>query len=151
MTVVASTPSLCALVVLLLSAATPRTGALEPIFLPSPDFKHSSPLLQTLKERKSTKAFDTRPIPRETLSTLLWAAFGINRPDSGKRTVATASNCQDIDIYVVFAHGVYVYQAKDHRLVPVLAQDVRSLAATQTYAQRAPVNLVYVSELQQNG
>jgi SagB-type dehydrogenase family enzyme len=120
--------------------------ALESIQLTPPDFSHSKPLLRTLQERHSTKAYDTRPIPIETLSSLLWAAFGINRPDSGKRTVATAVNCQDIDIYVVFAEGVYVYQAKEHRLMPVLAKDVRSLAATQDYAQKAAIQLVYVSD-----
>jgi SagB-type dehydrogenase family enzyme len=120
--------------------------ALEPIKLTAPDFSGSKPLMQVLKERKSTKAYDTRPLPRKTLSHLLWAAFGINRPDSGKRTVATAVNCQDIDVYVVMAQGVYVYQAQGHTLIPVLAQDVRSLAATQGYAQKAPVNLVYISD-----
>ena len=60
--------------------------------------------------------------------------------------MATAVNCQDIDIYVVMAEGVYVYQAQGHSLMPVLAQDVRAMAATQGYAEKAPVNLVYVSD-----
>jgi nitroreductase len=55
-------------------------------------------------------------------------------------------NCQDIDIYVVFENTVYVYRAKEHCLIPVVDRDLRSLAATQEYAQVAPVNLVYVSD-----
>jgi len=136
--------SLCSLIIFLLCCTAAQ--ALEPIKLTAPDFSGSKPLMQVLQERKSTKAYDTRPLPTKTLSHLLWAAFGINRPDSGKRTVATAVNCQDIDIYVVMAQGVYVYQAQGHSLVPVLAQDVRSLAATQGYAQKAPINLVYISD-----
>lgn len=120
--------------------------ALEAIKLAAPDVSKGKPLMQVLQDRKSTKAFDTKPLPQEMLSELLWAAFGINRPASGKRTVATAVNCQDIDIYVVMAQGVYVYQAQGHSLMPVLTQDLRSLAATQGYAQKAPVNLVYVSD-----
>lgn len=139
-----ATPLLLSVVLLGLTA--PQVQALEPVQLTPPDFSHSKPLLQALQERKSTKAYDTRPIPMKTLSNLLWAAFGINRPESGKRTVATAVNCQDIDIYVVLAQGVYVYQAKEHRLMPVLDRDVRPLAATQAYAQKAPVQLVYVSD-----
>lgn len=104
--------------------------------------------MQTLNERQSSKVYSDKMLAPDMLSNLLWAAFGINRPDSGKRTVATAVNCQDIDIYVVFKQGVYLYQAKEHLLKPVLAEDVRKLAATQAYAQKAPVQLVYVSDYQ---
>lgn len=107
--------------------------------------------MQALKDRKSTKEFTTKTVPLEQVSNLLWAAFGINRPDSGKRTVATAVNCQDIDIYVVLQNAVYVYQATEHKLMPVVARDVRSLAATQEYAQAAPVNLVYISDYSKMG
>jgi len=121
-------------------------GALEPIKLTRPALSVSKPLLETLKLRQSCKRFDTKPLTPQTLSCLLWAAFGINRPESGKRTAPTAVNCQDIDIYVVTAQGVYVYQAQEHSLMPVLDRDVRALAATQGYAQRAPINLVYISD-----
>lgn len=120
--------------------------ALEPIRLTTPELSPGDSLLQALKQRKSTKAFDSKSLSPKTLSHLLWAAFGINRPESGKRTVATAVNCQDIDVYVVMAQGVYVYDAQTHSLIPVLARDVRPLAATQGYAQKAPINLVYVSD-----
>ncbi len=133
------------LVILLVALTSVQGQALETIQLDPPDL-NSMPLMQTLQERKSTKAFDTKPLSQKQLSSLLWAAFGVNRPGSEKRTAATAFNCQDIDIYVVFAEGVYIYQAKDHCLIPVLSRDVRPLAATQAYARRAPVNLVYVSD-----
>jgi SagB-type dehydrogenase family enzyme len=128
--------------------AGPLSGSdsLEPIPLPPPDTRGGRPLMQTLHDRKSTKAFAQQAISREHISNLLWAAFGINRPESGKRTVATAVNCQDIEVYVVFDEAVYVYQAEQHRLIPVASRDVRSLAATQKYAQAAPINLVYVSD-----
>jgi len=104
------------------------------------------PLMEALKNRMSTKTFTEQPILKDQISNLLWAAFGVNRPESGKRTAATAVNCQDIEIYVVFEKAAYVYQAKDHRLSPVVNRDVRSLAATQQYAKAAPINLVYVSD-----
>jgi SagB-type dehydrogenase family enzyme len=102
--------------------------------------------MQALNGRMSTKEFTTKAIPRGQISSLLWAAYGINRPESGKRTVATAVNCQDIDVYVVCEKAAYVYHAKEHRLMPVVNRDVRSLAATQEYAQLAPITLVYVSD-----
>lgn len=120
--------------------------SLKPVQLVPPDTNSGVPLMKALNHRMSTKTFTAQTIPLEKLSNLLWAAFGINRPDSGKRTVATAVNCQDIDIYVVLKKGVYVYKAKEHILVPVLDRDVQSLAATQEYAQVAPINLIYVSD-----
>jgi hypothetical protein len=123
-----------------------RAEPLEPIHLPPPKTSGGIPLMQALKNRMSTKEFTTQAIPREQVSNLLWAAFGINRPESGKRTAATAVDCQDIQIYVVFEKAAYVYEEKEHRLIPVANRDVRSLAATQGYAKVAPINLVYVSD-----
>ncbi len=125
-----------------LSGAEP----LAPIQLPPPEVTGGMPLMQALKNRTSTKEFTTKAIEPDHISNLLWAAFGINRPESGKRTAATAVNCQDIQIYVVFEKAVYVYQAENHCLIPVVSRDVRSLAATQEYAQVAPITLVYVSD-----
>jgi SagB-type dehydrogenase family enzyme len=116
------------------------------IHLPPPETNVGLPLMQALSRRTSTKEFDEKIVSREHLSNLLWAAFGINRPDSGKRTAATAVNCQDIQIYVVLPTAAYVYDAQGHCLNPVVARDVRSLAATQTYAQVAAIQLVYVSD-----
>ena len=125
-----------------LSASEP----LEPICLPPPETSGGMPLMQAINNRMSTKEFTAQAISRDQVSNLLWAAYGINRPESGKRTVATAANSQDIDVYVVLEKAAYVYQAKEHRLFPVVNRDVRSLAATQRYAKAAPINLVYVSD-----
>ncbi|MBM4087877.1 MAG: SagB/ThcOx family dehydrogenase [Planctomycetes bacterium] len=128
--------------------AGPLSGSepLEPIQLPPPETSGGMPLMQALSNRMSTKTFSKRAIPRDQISNLLWAAFGINRPESGKRTAATAVDCQDIDIYVVLDNATYVYQAKEHRLLPVVNRDLQSLAATQEYAKAAPISLVYVSD-----
>lgn len=139
------TRSMIILGVVMTQLLVPLSGA-EPIQLPPPDTSGGKPLMQTLHDRMSTKEFTDQAIPWNQVSNLLWAAYGINRPESGKRTVATAVNCQDIDVYVVFAKAVYVYEAKEHRLVPVVERDVRALAATQEYAQVASINLVYVSD-----
>ena len=119
---------------------------LEPIHLPPPQTDGGVSLMQALQNRRSTKEFDNRALNPNQISNLLWAAFGINRPESGKRTAASAVNCQEIDVYVVLEQAVYVYRAKEHRLVPVVNRDVRSLAATQEYAQVAAINLLYVSD-----
>ena len=61
----------------------------------------------------------------QALSNLLWAAYGVNRPD-GKRTAPSANNRQTIDVYVALAEGVYLYNAKEHRLDLVVGGGVSS-------------------------
>ena len=102
--------------------------------------------MQVLKNRKSTREFGPQKLSSQTLSNLLWAAFGINRPD-GHRTAPSAMNWQEVSIYVATAEGVYLYDAQPHALKPVLAGDLRAATGTQDYVKDAAVNLVYVSDM----
>jgi SagB-type dehydrogenase family enzyme len=120
---------------------------LKPVELPAPQTTGGMPLMQALKSRHSTREFSSRKLPLQMLSNLLWAAFGVNRPESGKRTAPSAMNWQEIDIDVATADGFYVYDAKGNKLDPVLAEDVRAATGTQSYVGDAPVNLVYVADL----
>ena len=81
------------------------------------------------------------------VSNLLWAAFGVNRPDSGKRTAPSAMDWEETEIYVATADGLYVYDAKSQQLIPVLHDDVRAQTGTQAFVKDAPLNLVYVADL----
>ena len=108
----------------------------------------TSPLTvsEALRNRKSTNGFQPQPLTNEKLLNVLWAAWGINRPDSGKRTAPTANNVQNIDIYILLPEGVYVYDAKENHLTPVLAQDLRTKATTQEALKDAPVQLLFVAD-----
>ena len=118
---------------------------LKPIPLPNPQTEGGMPLMQALKQRKSGREFSPEKLPPQVLSNLLWAAWGINRPD-GKRTAPSAVNWQEIDVYVATADGLYVYNAKAHQLDPVLKDDVRAATGTQPFVGQAPLNLVYVAD-----
>jgi SagB-type dehydrogenase family enzyme len=133
--------------VLLTSHVLLRAQQLTPIELPKPQTTGGKPLMQALKDRRSTREFKSEKLPVLVLSNLLWAAFGINRPESGKRTAPSARNWQEIDIYVVMADGAFVYDAKAHRLNPVGAGDIRAATGGQDFVKDAPVNLVYVADL----
>lgn len=124
---------------------------LKPIQLPAPKLDQSKSLAQALKDRKSTWEFAKYDLSHQTLANVLWAAFGINRPDSGKRTAPSARNRQEIDVYVAIAAGLYVYDPRGNKLMPVVAEDIRALTGTQAYAAAAPVNLVYVADLAKFG
>jgi SagB-type dehydrogenase family enzyme len=130
----------------LVAIAAAAADSPEPIKLPKPQMETGKPLMQALKERKSTRSFSAEKLPPQVLSSLLWAANGINRPDSGKRTAPSAVNWQEIDIYAAMENGLYLYNAKDHRLEPVLPGDLRAKAGEQPFVKTAPVVLVYVSD-----
>ncbi len=82
----------------------------------------------------------------ETLSSLLWAAFGINRRVDGGRTAPSAHNWQEIEIYVLLPEGAYRYDARAHALRLHKAEDLRPLSGTQDFVAEAPLNLVYVAD-----
>lgn len=134
------------LFIALICAGTMLAQDLKPIALPPPQTGGGRPLMQVLKERKTSREFASEKLSAQVLSNLLWAAFGINRPE-GKRTAPSAMNWQEIDIYVATADGLFLYEAKANRLEPVLTQDVRAATGTQPFVAGAPVNLVYVADL----
>lgn len=115
--------------------------------LPPPQTGGGKPLMQVLKLRQSAREFSPQALPPQLLSNLLWAAAGINRPQSGKRTAPSARDWQEIDIYVATAEAVYRYDPRDHLLRTVVARDLRALTGSQDFVAQAPVNLVYVADL----
>jgi nitroreductase len=137
--------------IMVLCAATGFAQELKPIPLPKPQTDIGRPLMQVLKDRSTSRTFSSEKLPVQVLSNLLWAAFGINRPDSGKRTAPSAMNWQETDIYVATADGLYVFDAKAHQLNPVLRDDVRPQTGTQPYVKDAPLDLVYVADLAKTG
>jgi SagB-type dehydrogenase family enzyme len=124
--------------------------ALKPVQLPPPQTAGGRALMEVLKDRKSTREFGSGTLPPQTLSNLLWAAFGINRPDE-RRTAPSAMNWQEVSIYVATPEGVYVYDAKANVLEPVLPGDFRAATGTQSFVKDAAVNLVYVSDFSKTG
>jgi nitroreductase len=128
----------------LFGAASVLADDLKTILLPPPQTEIGKPLMQVLKQRQTSRSFDSKPLPRQELSNLLWAAAGINRPDSGKRTAPSAMNWQEVDVYVALPEALYLYEAKTYTLVPVVGQDLREATGKQSFVKDAPVNLVYV-------
>ncbi|MFI5105706.1 MAG: SagB/ThcOx family dehydrogenase [Terriglobales bacterium] len=120
---------------------------LKPVPLPSPQTGGGRPLMQALKDRQSTRTFSGEKLPLQVLSNLLWAGFGVNRPGSGKRTAPSAVDWQETDIYVATADGLYVYDAKQNQLNPVVRGDLRAQTGMQDFVKDAAVNLVYVADL----
>ncbi len=127
---------------------------LAPINLLRPTVHDGKPLFKALQQRKTTREISAKKLSLQMLSNLLWAACGVNRTKGPfgipGRTAASASNSQEIDLYVAMQEGVYLYNAFDHRLIPVVPGDLRALAigpGQTSLAARAPVHLIYCADV----
>ena len=130
----------------LFAAAVAATCAADTVKLPPPDRDSGVTVVQALKARHSERTFSDRDIPLETLSGVLWAANGFNRPD--KRTNATGLNKQEITVFAIMKSGAYRYDAKGNALVKVCGEDLRpAIAAQQPVAATAPVSLLVAADL----
>lgn len=138
------------LVCLVFSAAA--FAADKVIKLPNPNLKRAGTLMKALSDRHSTREYAAKSLSLSDLSDLLWAANGVNRKDSGKRTAPSALNKQDVDVYVVLPDGSYLYDAKNHQLNLVSEGDHRgAVAGGQAFVKSAPVSLVLVSDIARFG
>jgi len=116
----------------------------QDIVLPAPRTEGGMPLMQALNARQTSRTFSPKKLPVQMVSNLLWAAFGINRSDSNKRTAPSARNWQEIEIYATMAEGTYLYDAKNNKLNAVVKGDFREQTGGQKFVADAPLNLVYV-------
>jgi hypothetical protein len=122
--------------------------------LPPPQRDGGRSVLAALWRRKTVRTISPRALPRQALANLLWAAAGVNRAKNGPfggvgRTAATASNAQEIRLYVALPQGLYLYQPTAHRLDLVVAEDLRLLAISrgQGAGAQAPVRMIFTADI----
>ena len=124
---------------------------IKEIKLLTPDLSGGKSLMQSLKDRKTIRDYSTEKLSIQQLSDLLWAAYGINRPDEGKRTAPSAVDWQETDIYVALEEGVYLYDAKNNKLLPIISGDLRGQFGIQGFVKTAPVVLAFVADYSKMG
>jgi hypothetical protein len=129
-------------------------GDLQPIRLPEPVFERCSSVYVALKMRRTSRSISDKKISLQLLSDILWAAQGVNRVDGPfggpGRTAGSASNSQEICIYVAREEGTYLYEPDSHKMTPVAAGDRRALAIGQgqgLVGAKAPIRLIYVVDI----
>ena len=118
----------------------------QDIQLPSPQKVGGMPLMEALNNRQSTRTFSKQSLSMQTLSNLLWAAWGINRADISKRTAPSANNKQNTELYCALPEGLYIYDAQNNSLKQVIKEDIRASAGTQEYVASATLNIIYVAK-----
>lgn len=127
---------------------------MDTIKLPKPKFGRDATLRSALQKRKTTRAIGDKALSRQALSNLLWAACGVNRKngpfDGPGITAASASNSQEILVFVALEEGAYLYDARTHSLGLAAAEDLRPYAigrGQDAAGAGAPVRLVYVADV----
>lgn len=131
-----------------------RASAPSPIDLPKPKLSRGRSLPEALRRRETIREISARKLPLPLLSNLLWAACGVNRRKGPFGvpgiTAASASNSQEIDVFVALEDGACRFDARRHRLLPVVASDLRPMAigpGQRNVALKAPVQLLYVVDI----
>jgi nitroreductase len=122
--------------------------------LPKPKLAPGKSLAVALRLRKTTREMSDEALSPQLLSNLLFAACGVNRGTgpfgAPGITAASASNSQEIDVYVALREGAYVFRAQKHELAPVAGEDLRTLALgphQPPISPHAPVQLIFVVDL----
>ncbi|MDR1384203.1 MAG: SagB/ThcOx family dehydrogenase [Planctomycetaceae bacterium] len=116
----------------------------QDVKLPTPQKTGGKPLFDTFSERQSNRNISDADLDLQTISDILWSAYGFNRDD--KRVIPTAINKQEIDVYAVLKDGIYLYDAKNNTLILKAAGDHRKIAGSQPFVFIAPLNLIYVAD-----
>jgi len=117
----------------------------QDIKLPEPVKTGGKPLMEVLGARQSLKTYTGAELDKQTLSNLLWAAYGFNRPD--KRTVPSSQNRQEIDVYVMLKNGVYFYDAKANLLKLHFKGDFIEALGQPAVSEKAALTLIYVANI----
>lgn len=119
----------------------------EVIELPAPDLTRGVNISEALQNRRSWREYAAEKLSMEELSGVLWAAAGINRPESGHLTAPSAIALYPLTVYAFFEEGIYRYEAKEHRLVRVREGNFMAKSGLQDFVETAALNLVYVADL----
>jgi SagB-type dehydrogenase family enzyme len=115
----------------------------ETIKLPEPQKTGGMSIMEALNNRQSQRSYSSRELTQQQMSNLLWAAYGINRPN-GYRTAPSARTAHQFDIYIIKNDGWYLYDAQQHAMLKMGSENLQEHAGTQDFVQTAPVNLVFV-------
>lgn len=111
------------------------------ITLPPAKYSSSTSIEESILNRRSIRDYLDRPISLAQLGQLLWAAQGINRPETGKRTAPSAGARYPLEFYVVarevegVPEGIYKYSPQGHVLRAIVRADSIERLATAAIDQ----------------
>jgi len=120
-------------------------GYCQDISLNTPAKTGGKPFMDVVNNRHSERSFVKKEMPAQLLSDLLWTAYGFNRED--KRTVPSSQNRQEIDVYIMFDNGLYIYDAKENVLKLQKKGDFREALGQPHISGNAALSFIFVANL----
>lgn len=114
--------------------------SLKEVVLPAAKHDGTISIEHVLQTRRSIRHYKNKPITLAQLSQILWAAQGITSRQ-GLKTAPSAGALYPMEMYVVagnvtdLAAGVYKYNCKKHKLIPIKDGDKRSELASASLGQ----------------
>jgi SagB-type dehydrogenase family enzyme len=116
-------------------------SSMKRVELPEPRTRGEVSIEQTLHQRRSVREYAPKPVALVEVAQLLWAAQGITDAREGLRTAPSAGALYPLELFLVagavggLPAGVYRYQPRPHRLVPVGEGDRRQALADVAFRQ----------------
>ena len=139
---------ICGVLMMTMILGTATASELTAQKLPQPVITGGKPLMEVIASRKTERTYSEKTIDEQTLSEILWSAWGISHDD--KRTIPTSRNKQDLKVYALKSDGVWLYNAQKNILELVSNKDIRKLFATQDFVDTAPLTLLYTGSDSKN-
>jgi nitroreductase len=118
--------------------------------LPAPQKTGGASLREALAQRQSARDYSAKEFSAQQVADLLWAASGVNR-DDGRMTAPTASNKQELILYIALPQGVYAYAPKENNLTQVAAEDLRAATGGQPFVGKAAAEVILVADYAKMG
>lgn len=138
----------CVVTLVVLALVALCAPAWADVKLPDPLTEGGNGIFSLLKSRASAAGSDypTGQVSLEELSTLLWAASGLNRPGKGWTIPLAMGREPYCKVYVAGDEGTFLYDWKEHALKEISKDNVKAAIGSQGFVGRSSHVLVFVTD-----
>ncbi|MDR3231369.1 MAG: nitroreductase family protein [Synergistaceae bacterium] len=116
--------------------------------LPAPQTDGGMGLFEALRKRASAPGgdFPTGQLDPGELSSILWAATGLNRGEKGWTVPMSMGLEPYCKIYVAGESGIFLYDWRDNGLKEISKENIRAKVGAQSFVRVAPHILILVAD-----
>jgi hypothetical protein len=120
----------------------------DDVKLPAPQTEGGPGLFETLKKRSSVAGGDFSPavVTLSELSTVLWAASGLNRGQTGWTVPMAEGLPPYVRIYVAGQDGTYLYDWAGHELKEVSKDNIKGKLGGHSFVAKAYYVLILTTD-----
>jgi len=109
--------------------------------LPEPKLREGMSLKRAIEKRETSREFCGKQVGAQTLSNILYVAYGISH---GRHTIPTARNMENLLVFVVKADGAWAYDPRNNSLEKVPGSEAAAdIFRTQPFMDKCGVSVVF--------